>query len=160
MSASYDGHIKYWLVGEETEVCDIQQAHDKEVNDLTFPPLGHLLVTVSTDQYTKWWSRNKPGDEMSDKYNVRALGGGRRVEAMMELQEAQRINPIGARGANANNTLPAGGGRDTAAAAAAARGMDGVDAGWGMAGSAMSGMAGVGRAEGGMAAGAVPLGFC
>ena len=160
VSASYDGHIKYWLVGEEAEACDIQQAHDKEVNDLTFHPLGHLLVTVSTDQYTKWWSRNKPGDELTDKYNVHALGGGRRVEAMMELQEAQRVNPLGVRGANANNTMPTAAGRE----AAAARGMDGMESAWAMAGPAtaagLPGMASGGRSDGtSLGAGAVPLGF-
>ena len=162
VSASYDGHVKYWVVGEEAEACDIQSAHDKEVNDLCFHPLGHLLVTVSTDQYTKWWSRNKPGDEMADKFNVRALGGGRRVEAMMELQEAQRVNPM-ARGANPNNTLPSAQGRE----AAVARGMpmDGMDAGWAMPPAAagtmqQQGPGGGGRVDGaGMGAGAVPLGF-
>lgn len=72
---------------------------------------------------------------------------------MMELQEAQRVNPMGARGANVSSAMPAAGGRDTAAG----RGMDGMDAGWAMAVPAAGMMGAAGRAEVGV--GAVPLGF-
>ena len=129
-SGSYDGDIKYWKTGEEEAVAEVSQAHDKEVNGIAFHPLGHLMVSVSTDQLTRYWSRNKPGDEMTDKYNVKGLGGGRRVEALMELHEAQRMNPTGHRGGR----LP-----------------EPVDVGW-------AGPAPGSRPEG-TSVGAVPLGF-
>lgn len=33
-------------------------------------PLGHILATGSNDQATKFWSRNRPGDSMRDRYNL------------------------------------------------------------------------------------------
>ena len=131
-SGSYDGDVKFWRVGEEELAAEISSAHDKEVNGLAFHPLGHLLVSVSSDQLTRYWARNKPGDEMTDKYNVKGLGGGRRVEALMELQEAQRMNPM-ARGGRVSEP---------------------VDVAWGGAGGRGEGMGG---AYGGGSS--VPLGF-
>ena len=137
-SGSYDGDVKFWRVGEEELAAEISSAHDKEVNGLAFHPLGHLLVSVSSDQLTRYWARNKPGDEMTDKYNVRGLGGGRRVEALMELQEAQRMNPM-ARGGRGMMTEP-------------------VDVGWG--GGMGGGRGGEGMGGGGYGGGSsVPLGF-
>lgn len=92
-SGAFDGDIRHWIVGEPLHVAEIRQAHDKEVNDIAWHPHGHLLVSVSSDQLTRYWARNKPGDEMTDKYNVSSLSGASKAEAIMELVEAQRLNP-------------------------------------------------------------------
>ena len=35
----------------------------------------HYLKNVSND-YSKFWTRNRPGDRMRDKYNLNTLPGG------------------------------------------------------------------------------------
>jgi hypothetical protein len=37
--------------------------------------LGHVLCSGSGDFTTKFWSRNKPGDKMKDKYNITQIPG-------------------------------------------------------------------------------------
>ena len=36
---------------------------------LAWHPLGHILCSGSNDHTTKFWCRNRPGDDMNDKYN-------------------------------------------------------------------------------------------
>lgn len=43
----------------------LSQAHDSNVWSLAYHPLGHLLVTASNDQTTRFWSRERPGDSTS-----------------------------------------------------------------------------------------------
>ena len=45
--------------------ANLDQAHDSNVWSLTFHPLGHLLVSGSNDHTTRFWSRERPGDEDS-----------------------------------------------------------------------------------------------
>ncbi|EKM83138.1 hypothetical protein AGABI1DRAFT_111633 [Agaricus bisporus var. burnettii JB137-S8] len=43
----------------------LSQAHDANVWSLAYHPLGHLLVTASNDQTTRFWSRERPGEATS-----------------------------------------------------------------------------------------------
>ncbi len=43
----------------------LSQAHDSNVWSLAYHPLGHLLVTASNDQTTRFWSRERPGESTS-----------------------------------------------------------------------------------------------
>ncbi|KXN91988.1 Polyadenylation factor subunit 2 [Leucoagaricus sp. SymC.cos] len=43
----------------------LSQAHDSNVWSLAYHPLGHLLVTASNDQTTRFWSRERPGEATS-----------------------------------------------------------------------------------------------
>jgi len=45
------------------------RAHDSNVWDIDWHPLGHLLATGSNDYTCKFWTRNRPGDPMTDQYN-------------------------------------------------------------------------------------------
>ncbi len=49
----------------------LSQAHDSNVWSLTFHPFGHILVSASNDNTTRFWSRERPGDVTSV-----FLGGG------------------------------------------------------------------------------------
>jgi len=71
-----DGSIMFWSVGADKEIGVIEQAHESIVWCLTWHPVGHILVTGSNDHTVKFWTRNRPGDSMRDKYNLNTLPAG------------------------------------------------------------------------------------
>jgi len=72
-SGGSDGAILFWHVGADKEVGAIEQAHDSIVWTLAWHPLGHILCSGSNDHSSKFWTRNRPGDPMRDKYNLNTL---------------------------------------------------------------------------------------
>ncbi|KAL1124489.1 hypothetical protein AAG570_001115, partial [Ranatra chinensis] len=72
-SGGSDGAILFWHVGAEKEVGAIEQAHDSIVWTLAWHPMGHILCSGSNDHTSKFWTRNRPGDSMRDKYNLNTL---------------------------------------------------------------------------------------
>lgn len=40
---------------------------------MAWHPLGHILCSGSNDHTVKFWTRNRPGDGMRDKYNLNTL---------------------------------------------------------------------------------------
>ncbi|XP_076960620.1 flowering time control protein FY-like [Bidens hawaiensis] len=70
VSGSFDGSIFHWLVGHETPQIEIQNAHDSGVWDLAWHPIGYLLCSGSSDNTTKFWCRNRPGDPARDKFSM------------------------------------------------------------------------------------------
>lgn len=60
----------------DKEVGAIEQAHDSIVWTLAWHPLGHILCSCSNDHTSKFWTRNRPGDLMRDKYNLNTLPAG------------------------------------------------------------------------------------
>lgn len=54
----------------------IDTAHDSIVWTLAWHPLGHILCSGSNDHTIKFWTRNRPGDQMRDKYNLNTLPAG------------------------------------------------------------------------------------
>lgn len=75
-SGGSDGAILFWHVGADKEVGAIEQAHDSIVWTLAWHPLGHILCSGSNDHTSKFWTRNRPGDQMKDKYNLNTLPAG------------------------------------------------------------------------------------
>ena len=75
-SGGSDGSIMYWNVGAEKETGVIEAAHENIVWCLSWHPAGHILATGSNDHTVKFWSRNRPGDSMRDKYNLNTLPPG------------------------------------------------------------------------------------
>ncbi|XP_013416027.1 pre-mRNA 3' end processing protein WDR33 [Lingula anatina] len=75
-SGGSDGAILFWLVGTDKEVGGMDEAHDQIIWDLAWHPMGHILVSGSNDHSTKFWTRNRPGDHMRDKYNLNTLPVG------------------------------------------------------------------------------------
>lgn len=75
-SGGSDGSVIFWTVGAEKEVGVIEQAHESIVWCLVWHPVGHILTTGSNDHTVKFWSRNRPGDSMRDRYNLNTLPPG------------------------------------------------------------------------------------
>ncbi|KAL0277592.1 UNVERIFIED_CONTAM: hypothetical protein PYX00_004826 [Menopon gallinae] len=72
-SGGSDGAILFWHVGADKEVGAIDAAHESIVWTLDWHPLGHILCSGSNDHTSKFWTRNRPGDLMRDKYNLNTL---------------------------------------------------------------------------------------
>lgn len=72
-SGGSDGSILFWNVGTDKEVGNIEAAHESIVWCLDWHPLGHILCSGSNDHTIKFWTRNRPGDQMRDKYNLNTL---------------------------------------------------------------------------------------
>ncbi|KAK9510143.1 hypothetical protein O3M35_004987 [Rhynocoris fuscipes] len=87
-SGGSDGAILFWHVGADKEVGAIEQAHDSIVWTLAWHPMGHILCSGSNDHTSKFWTRNRPGDTMRDKYNLNTL------PASMSGLEEQEIEDI------------------------------------------------------------------
>lgn len=92
-SGSFDGSILYWMVESPDPQAEICGAHDHSVWSLAWHPLGHLLASCSNDKTTRFWARNRPGDEMKDKYNANQLPDEEKGDAMQALAQAARNNP-------------------------------------------------------------------
>jgi len=72
-SGGSDGSIMFWSVGADKEVGAIEAAHESIVWALSWHPAGHILCSGSNDHNCKFWTRNRPGDSMRDKYNLNTM---------------------------------------------------------------------------------------
>ncbi|XP_031789343.1 uncharacterized protein LOC100114982 isoform X2 [Nasonia vitripennis] len=92
-SGGSDGAILFWHVGADKEVGAIEQAHDSIVWTLAWHPLGHILCSGSNDHTSKFWTRNRPGDLMRDKYNLNTLPAGTGGTDDHEVADASAVIP-------------------------------------------------------------------
>ncbi|XP_061163198.1 pre-mRNA 3' end processing protein WDR33-like isoform X1 [Saccostrea echinata] len=76
VSGGSDGAVMFWNMGLDREVGSMEEAHEGMVWSLAWHPMGHILATGSNDHSTKFWTRNRPGDRMRDRYNLNTLPGG------------------------------------------------------------------------------------
>jgi polyadenylation factor subunit 2 len=72
VSGGFDGAIHFWDVSLPDPVASVASAHQSSVWDLDWHPMGHILATSSNDQATKFWTRQRPGDQMNDKYSLQS----------------------------------------------------------------------------------------
>ncbi len=72
-SGGSDGAVMFWQVGADKEVGVIEAAHESIVWALAWHPIGHILCSGSNDHTCKFWTRNRPGDSMRDKYNLNTM---------------------------------------------------------------------------------------
>lgn len=56
-SAGADGCIIFWNVSDNKNFV-IKNAHDKEIFDLSFSPLGNILVSSGNDSSIRVWQKN------------------------------------------------------------------------------------------------------
>ncbi|KAI1296639.1 pre-mRNA 3' end processing protein WDR33 [Halotydeus destructor] len=91
-SGDSGGAILFWSVGTDKEIGGMEQAHDSVVWDLSWHPLGHILASGSNDHTCKFWTRNRPGDSMRDKYNLNLMPKGSE-EAEYEDNDAMSVIP-------------------------------------------------------------------
>lgn len=92
-SGGSDGAILFWNVGTDKEVGCIEGAHESIVWTMAWHPLGHILCSGSNDHTSKFWTRNRPGDLMRDKYNLNTLPPG--VQDDHDLEEPAVIPGMG-----------------------------------------------------------------
>lgn len=59
----------FWFAGMEEPQAAIYKAHEDAVWDVAWHPMGHILGSGSKDNWIKFWVRNRPGDEMIDRYS-------------------------------------------------------------------------------------------
>ncbi|XP_077361831.1 pre-mRNA 3' end processing protein WDR33 isoform X2 [Festucalex cinctus] len=74
-SGGSDGSLLFWNTGVEKEVGGMEMAHEGMIWSLAWHPLGHILCSGSNDHSSKFWTRNRPGDKMRDRYNLNLLPG-------------------------------------------------------------------------------------
>jgi len=91
VSGGYDGEILWWIVGSEESQGRVPNAHEGPVWDLKFHPMGHVLCSGSGDFSTKFWSRNKLGDKMLDKYNIAQMPESERIQVQNLLSAHQQL---------------------------------------------------------------------
>jgi polyadenylation factor subunit 2 len=84
-TGDFGGNVYFWLSHEEEPQASIQGAHNQAIWNMTYHPLGHTLTTVSNDTSVRFWSRNRPGDGMTDQYNVLALPEEAKKDAMRDI---------------------------------------------------------------------------
>lgn len=65
--------MNFYFNSTDKEVGCIEAAHESIVWTLAWHPIGHILVSGSNDHTVKFWTRNRPGDQMRDKYNLNTL---------------------------------------------------------------------------------------
>ncbi|KAG4069500.1 hypothetical protein HA402_006866 [Bradysia odoriphaga] len=92
-SGGSDGSILFWNVGTDKEVGAIDTAHDSIVWTLAWHPLGHILCSGSNDHTIKFWTRNRPGDRMTDKYNLNTLPAGLQGMDDCDIDDSAAIIP-------------------------------------------------------------------
>ncbi|KAL7712790.1 Polyadenylation factor subunit [Entamoeba marina] len=78
----------YFVSGGANE---IPVAHDGAVWDLQWHPIGHLLATCSHDQTTKFWCRDRPGDDLEIK---KYQGTNREYDPIIPMIENEYESPF------------------------------------------------------------------
>lgn len=78
----------------DKEVGAIESAHDGIIWDLAWHPLGHILCSGSNDHTSKFWTRNRPGDKMRDKYNLNTLPAGVLADDSMDIGTFDEMFPL------------------------------------------------------------------
>lgn len=75
-TGGYEGGLYFWLVGQGAAVASVSYAHQASIWDLDWHPMGHIISTSSHDHTLKFWTRPRPGDQITDEFSD-TNGGGR-----------------------------------------------------------------------------------
>lgn len=67
----------------------MEQAHDSVVWSIDWHPLGHILASGSNDHTVKFFTRNRLGDKMIDKYNLNLMPKGQEGEDNEDMINAE-----------------------------------------------------------------------
>lgn len=77
VSGGSDGFLGFWEVGTEGPIAQVEQAHESQIWEADYHPMGHVLATASNDVTTRFWGRNRPGDGMDEAFLVGSEKGKR-----------------------------------------------------------------------------------
>ena len=93
-SGGWDGSLYFWSVGCEQEIGSFDAAHDSHVWSISWHPLGHILCTGSNDYTTKFWTRHRPGEDLSEmKFNRdSAVAAPNREPLVLEEPEPEPLS--------------------------------------------------------------------
>ena len=80
-SGGAEGAIYFWLAGIDQQVGVVESAHDGIVWSLDWNPLGHVLVSASSDFSIRFWTRPRPGESGLDRFTL-----GRQAAEMMGIK--------------------------------------------------------------------------
>ncbi|CAH1239411.1 WDR5 [Branchiostoma lanceolatum] len=105
-SGGSEGSILFWQVGNDKEVGGMENAHEGMIWSLAWHPLGHILCSGSNDHSTKFWSRNRPGDQMKDRYNLNLPIGSGGEDGMEEMETAEAPSSAAIPGMGLEHGLP------------------------------------------------------
>lgn len=89
VTGSGDGSVNFHQVGLELPIGKIDGAHESSIWDVAWHPFGHEVATISNDQLLRFWTRNRPGDRLDDKYNLTT-----RQEANVDLGKVSRFSMV------------------------------------------------------------------
>lgn len=67
VSTGQHGSLSFWLVGRAGSQAEVRRAHEGAVWTAAWHPVGHLLMTGSSDATTKFWCRARPGDPFMEQ---------------------------------------------------------------------------------------------
>ena len=73
VTGGFDGSLNHWIVGEKDPVQESNAGQDQAVWSASFNPQGHILATGSQDHTTKFWSRNRPGENLVEDSHAAAV---------------------------------------------------------------------------------------
>lgn len=68
-SGDSNGDILFWNEGIDNYIASLHRAHSSFVWALAWNPLGEVLCSGSNDSTCKFWTRNRPGDNMISKHH-------------------------------------------------------------------------------------------
>ena len=76
----------------DKEVGMIESAHDGIIWGLAWHPLGHILCSGSNDHASKFWTRNRPGDKMRDRYNLNTIPAGVLIDDSLDIGKSRQFS--------------------------------------------------------------------
>jgi WD40 repeat protein len=129
VSGGMDGSLAYWLADKDKPQANFK-GHDAAVWAVDWHPVGHLLVTGSQDKSARFWTRNRPGDTLDDRYNSEEAAEAHRQERNSRfgrgpVEGGSRFDITAGPGASSSqpgtstNATPLGGGAGSSYASAA-----------------------------------------
>ena len=81
-SADYHGGLKFWLASLDEPIASVANSkfeggagHESGVFAMAWHPMGHMLATGSNDNFTKFWTRPRPGEKTEFKGATGSAGG-------------------------------------------------------------------------------------
>ncbi|CAF3964872.1 unnamed protein product, partial [Rotaria magnacalcarata] len=100
LTGDHNGFVKYWQsnmnnvqvyqahtdpvrgLTTEKELAGMDDAHEGMIWDMSWHPLGHMLVSGSNDHTTRFWTRNRPGDTVLERSEEGILMHASRLDQM------------------------------------------------------------------------------